>query len=167
MKKLVAIILFILPLLSAGTVDRPSHEIRSMMIYNFIKYIQWPVPPEKIVIGVMGDEEVYNSLYEWYNGQLRGKKEFVIKKCSSVNEVNGCNVVYVGTAATDNFDALKETLSQSPTLLITNEPGMGQKGSAINFVRKKDRQLFELNKKVIEQANLKVSNKLTGLAILI
>ena len=167
MKKLAVMILVSLPLLSAGTINRPSYEIRSMMIYNFIKYIHWPVPKEKIVIGVMGDEEVYNSLYGWYHGQLRGNKEFVIKKCSTINEIGGCNVIYVGTEAVDSFEELKGVLSKSPTLLITNTPGLGQKGSAINFVRKENKQLFELNKRVIEEANLKVSNKLTGLAILI
>lgn len=156
-----------LMVLSEGQAERPSHEVRSMMIYNFIKYIQWPVEAEICTIGVIGDDAVYNSLYNWYNGQLRGNKRFMIKKFDRVDQVGDCDVLYVGAAAADGFGKLKTKLANSPTLIITNKPGLGARGSAINFVRVNNKQLFELNKKVIEKANLKVSNKLTGLAILI
>ena len=57
MKKLV---LFIAILISTASVmaqtEKPMHEIHAQMIYNFIKYIQWPDEAEAgdFVVGVMG-----------------------------------------------------------------------------------------------------------------
>ena len=57
MKKLV---LFVAILVSAASVmaqgEKPMHEIHAQMIYNFIKYIQWPNEAEggEFVVGVLG-----------------------------------------------------------------------------------------------------------------
>jgi hypothetical protein len=54
-----------------------------------------------------------------------------------------------------------------PTLLITEEAGLGAKGSDINFITKDGKLAFELNQAAASKRNLKVSNTLTSMAILI
>ncbi|ELR72698.1 hypothetical protein C900_01077 [Fulvivirga imtechensis AK7] len=148
--------------------NRPLHEIHSMMIYNFIKYIQWPdhSDSEDFVIGVIGDDEVYGTLNAWYGGKLRGNKKFVIRKFSSPGEINGCHILYVAKESSKEFDAIKSKTTSS-TLIITDKPGMGEKGSGINFRTVNNKLAFELNQKAIEQSQLKVSGQLASMAILI
>ena len=44
--------------------ERPTHEIHAAMLYNFIKYIQWPNEGEAgdFVVGVVGEEKVFSTL---------------------------------------------------------------------------------------------------------
>ena len=50
------------------------------------------------VVGVIGDDNVFNTLNTWYNGKTKGSKKYVIKKLASADESSTCQVVYVGKA---------------------------------------------------------------------
>lgn len=147
--------------------DRPIHEIHSMMIYNFVKYIQWPEANQEFVIGVFADDDVYNTLKTWYDGKIRGDKKFIIKQFNSVADVQSCNILYIGSKGSKDFDSIKSKVASSSTLLITDKPGLGSKGSGINFKTVNGKLVFELNQQVVEQANLKVSSQLSAMATII
>lgn len=149
--------------------DRPVHEIHSMMIFNFIKYVQWPGydSSQDFIIGVIGDDNVYNTLNAWYDGKVRGDKKYAVKKFNNVNEITGCHIIYVGKSEGKSFDAINQKITGYPTLTVTDYPGLGEKGSAINFSTVNNKLAFELNQKTIDKANLKVSGQLTAMAILI
>ncbi|MDX1627597.1 MAG: YfiR family protein [Fulvivirga sp.] len=149
--------------------NRPTHELHSMMIYNFLKYIQWPgeLNSGDFVIGVIGDDDVYNTLNTWYGNKTRGDKKLIVKKFNSVGDISKCQLLYVGTSSSGKFDEIKEKTQAFSTLTVTNKNGMGQKGSCINFRVVNNRLKFELNEAAIDQNNLKVSSQLKSMAILI
>ena len=143
--------------------DRPAHEIYSMMMYNFIKYIQWPDNSSEFIIGVIGDDEVFNTLNTWYGGQIRSGKKFIIKRYETIEEVSSSHMLFVNLDQGKSFYALKSKLAGSSTLMITNKPGLAAKGSAINFRTVNNRLSLELNQTAIESANLKISSKLVAM----
>lgn len=149
--------------------DRPTHEIHAAMLYNFIKYVQWPNEGEAgdFVVGVIGDENVFNTLKAWYDGKAKGTKKYVIKKLSSPDEANICQVVYVGKSKNRDFDVIKSSVSGKSILTITDGNGMGEKGSCINFKVIDGKLKFELNQAMVNGSNLKVSTQLSSMAILI
>ena len=77
--------------------DRPMHEVHSMMVYNFTKYVQWPdhAGGGEFVIGVVGNTDIYNTLNGWYGGKPRGTKTYIIKKFNSAADVTECHVLYI------------------------------------------------------------------------
>jgi hypothetical protein len=159
-------------LLFSGSVfaqERPLHEVYSMMVFNFTKYVQWPdhAGSGEFVIGVIGNPEVYNTLNGWYGGKPRGSKTYVIKKFNSAAEVTDCHVVFIDKAKSGEFDAVNNKVKGKGTLLITDKNGLGEKGSGINFKTVDNKLKFELNQKAIEASNLKVSGALSSMAILI
>ncbi len=154
---------------SAFAQERPMHEVYSMMVFNFVKYVQWPdhAGSGEFVIGVVGNTEMYNTLNSWYGGKPRGAKTIVIKKFNSAADVTDCQVVYIDKAKSGEFAAVNDKVKGKGTLVITDKNGLGEKGSAINFKTVDNKMKFELNQKVIEASNLKVSGSLTSMAILI
>lgn len=170
MKKLKALSLALM--LIGGTAfaqDRPMHEVYSMMVYNFTKYVQWPdhTASGEFVIGVVGNVNMYNTLNEWYGGKPRGSKTYVIKRFNSAAEVTDCHVVYIDKSKSGEFDAINAKVQGKGTLVVTDKSGLGEKGSSINFKTVDNKLKFELNQKAVESANLKVSGSLTSMAILI
>jgi hypothetical protein len=164
--------ILIMLLAAASTVsaqERPTHEIHAAMLFNFIKYIQWPNEgdPGEFVVGVIGDDNVYNTLNQWYNGKPKGSKKYVIKKLSSAGESSGCQVIYVGKSKNRDFDDIKSNIDGKSILTITDGSGLGQKGSCINFKVIDGKLKFELNQATVTGANLKVSSQLSSMAILI
>lgn len=149
--------------------ERPIHEVYSMMVFNFTKYVQWPdhTASGEFIIGVVGNENMYKTLSDWYGGKPRGSKTYVIKKFNSAAEVTNCHVVYIDRSKSNEFDAINAKVQGKGTLIVTDKSGLGEKGSAINFKTVDNKLKFELNQKVVESANLKVSGSLTSMAILI
>lgn len=169
MKQKFLIILLVASALGAKAQERPTHEIHAAMLFNFIKYVQWPNEGEagEFVVGVIGDENVFNTLKQWYDGKAKGSKKYVIKKLSSADEATNCQVVYVGKAKNRDFDVIKTSVTGKSVLTITDGNGMGQKGSCINFKVIDGKLKFELNQAMVTGSNLKVSTQLSSMAILI
>ncbi|QOI96207.1 MAG: YfiR family protein [Flammeovirgaceae bacterium] len=170
--KMIKKILFTFLVASATTVfaqERPLHEVYSMMVYNFVKYVQWPDHTEsgEFVIGVIGNNDVFATLNSWYGGKPRGSKTYVIKKFNSAADVADCHVVFIDKSKSGEFEAVNTKVKGKGTLVITDKAGLGEKGSGINFKNIDNKLKFELNQKAIEASNLKVSGSLTSMAILI
>jgi hypothetical protein len=160
-------------LMAAATIataqERPTHEIHAAMLFNFIKYVQWPNEGEggEFVVGVIGDDKVFTTLNQWYNGKAKGSKKYVIKKLSSADESSSCQVVYVGKSKNREFENIKNNIEGKSILTITDGNGLGQKGSCINFKVIDGKLKFELNQATFTGSNLKVSSQLSSMAILI
>jgi hypothetical protein len=154
---------------SAFSQDRPMHEVHSMMVFNFTKYVQWPdhATTGEFIIGVVGNNEMFNTLNGWYGGKPRGSKTYIIKKFNSAADVTDCHVLYIDKSKSGEFDNVNDKLKGKGTLIITDKSGLGEKGSSINFKTVDNKLKFELNQKAIEASNLKVSGALSSMAILI
>lgn len=164
-----ALVSFVLVSHFAFAQDRPLHEIHTMMVFNFTKYVQWPDQdqPGEFIIGVVGNEDVFKTLSTWYTGKTKGHKTYVIKKFANAAEVTDCSVVYIDKSKSGEFEAINSKVKGKGTLIVTDRHGLGAKGSCINFKTVDEKLRIELNQKAIETANLKVSSALTSMAILI
>lgn len=165
----VLVVLFIFGSSTIFAQDRPMHEVYSMMVYNFIKYVQWPDHAEsgEFVIGVVGNADLFTTLNTWYGGKPRGGKTYVIKKFNSAAEVANCHVVFIDKSKSGEFEAVNNKVKGKGTLVITDKAGLGEKGSGINFKSVDNKLKFELNQRAMEASNLKVSGALSSMAILI
>lgn len=171
MKRIKALAIVALVAMSSSTFaqERPLHEVYSMMVFNFVRYVQWPdhTTSGEFVIGVVGNGDVYNTLNTWYGGKPRGTKTYVIKKFASANDVTDCHVVFIDKSKSGEFEDINNKVKGKGTLVITDKNGLGEKGSAINFKTVDNKLKFELNQKALDASNLKVSGALSSMAILI
>jgi len=154
---------------AAFSQERPLHEVYSMMVFNFVKYVQWPTNDNsrEFVIGVVGNTEIYNTLTTWYGGKAKGTKTYLIKKFNNASEVTDCQVIFIDKTKSNEFDAVNNKVRGKGTLVVTDRNGLGSRGSCINFKTENDKLRFELNQQAIEASNLKVAGSLTSMAILI
>ncbi|MFM7429323.1 MAG: YfiR family protein [Flammeovirgaceae bacterium] len=170
MKKFVFLGLFVLVAFAGfSQAEKPMYEIHAQMIYNFLKYVQWPNDAEggEFVLGVIGEDDVYNILKTYYEGKPKGSKKFAIKKLSSPDEAAYCSVVYIGKNKGSQFDAVRNAASGKPILTITDSANLGKKGSCINFKVIDGKLKFELNQASITASTLKVASQLSSMAILL
>ncbi len=152
---------------NSSTTSLPEHELHAMMVYNFIKHFKWPNEKEEFVIGVMGDDKVFNALNTWYGDRMRMGKKVKVVKFPYLTDLSTCNILYLGSDAIGFFESVRNKIADRPTLFVTAGAGLGEKGSSINFRNDENKLKFELNQKAIDRANLKVSVRLTSLAILV
>lgn len=170
--KRILVLFFAVTVLSTtvqGQANRPLHEIYAMMVFNFTRYVQWPDQSSggEFVIGVIGNNDVYKTLNEWYGGKPKDGKTFAVKFFKSSSDLTECHVVFIDKTKSGEFDAVQTKVQGKGTLVITDRNGLGERGSAINFKTVDNKLRFELNQKAIEASKLKVSGALSSMAILI
>jgi len=146
-----------------------DYRIHSVFIYNFTKYIQWPSSDQNgdFVIGVLGNSPMVASLEKLAAERKIGTRSMVVKKFSSVDQISKCHMLFIPDRQSGDLEAAIAKISGQSTLVMTERSGLGMKGSGINFITVDGKQKFELNKAATEKAQLKVSNELTSLAIVI
>lgn len=168
MKKIFLAVFMFITSIAAFSQERPIHEIHAAMLYNFIKYVQWPDESTggEFIVGVLGDDNVFNTL-KLYDGKPKGGKKIVIKKLGSAGEASDCQVVYLGKSKNKDFETIKNSITGKSVLTVTDGNGLGAKGSCINFKIIDGKLKFELNQNVVTGSNLKISGQLTSMAILI
>lgn len=169
MKRISFAVLVICGFAASAQTEKPMHEIHAQMIYNFIKYIQWPndTEPGEFVVGIIGEDDVFNYLKGYYDGKPKGAKKYSIRKLSSAEESAVCSVVYIGKNKSGQFEKIKNTVTGKPVLTITDSFNLGKKGSCINFKVLDGKLKFELNQASVTASTLKVASQLSSMAIVL
>ncbi len=146
-----------------------KEKIQTSYIYNFTSYISWPEAEKSgdFIIGVLGNGPIQNELNTLALTKKVITQAIVIKNFSSARDIEKCQILIITESKSSQLSEVITKLSGTPTLVITESPGLASKGSGINFVMKEGKMLFELNKGRIEKNGLKINTKLTALAVLV
>ena len=154
--------------MGASQAQTQPHELQCMMMLSFLKYIHWPSDEtqSQVVIGVYGDDDIYEFLGEKYHQTTRYGKKVLVKYVKNNVDISDCNLLYLGESKSEEFEKIHNNIDGVPILLITSSDGLGEKGSCINFTKVGNKIRFELNEEALSNLNLKVSSRLTNLAIL-
>lgn len=170
MKKLLIFILLAFNFGLNAQTERPIHEIHASFIFNLTKYIVWPNEQNgnsNFVIGVWGDNELFQSTNTWYNGKMKSNKKITVKDIKNIDEVYGCDLLYLGKSKINKFEEIKIAISGQPILLVTDQVGYGKKGATVNLPLYDDKIKIELNMTSLSAASFKVSTSLSTISKII
>jgi hypothetical protein len=156
--------------LSAGLTHAQNYKQYPLFIYSFTRYIQWPeaYTTGDFQILVYGESPIIEELNTMAQAKKMGDSRTIkVSKINGLSEIRKCNILFVPSGKSNELEGILAKVSSQPILVITEEPGTGQKGSCINFITKDGKLAFELNQSALNKQNLKVSNELAKLAIMI
>ena len=163
---LVGLLMMIVSFQSARAQKQKYH---SMFIYNFTRYVKWPDAQSSgtFVIGVLGNSAIQKELETMATTKRVNGMSIEVKNFSTIEEIHNCHILYVSTSETDKMEQVVSSTQNQSILIVTDNPGMAEKGASINFVEVDGKIKFELNQQNIQTRGLKVASSLTSLAILV
>jgi hypothetical protein len=155
--------------LNTSQAQTTDYRFHTVFIYNFTKYIQWPNQQQAgdFVIGVLGSSAISAELEKMAANKTVGSQRIVVKKFKSAAEASDCHILFLPNTGNYNFEDLQRKFKGKPTLLITEKPGLAEKGSGINFIIQDNKWKFELNEAATQSSGLKISKELSKLAIMV
>jgi hypothetical protein len=141
-------------------------QAQSLFIYNFSRLIQWPAGNQagEFVIGVMGNDNLYNSLNTYVANKKVGTQPIVIKKFDNPESLTRCHILFVGNSKVSAFNDVLTRVRGTNSLIITEKKGMINMGSAIDFFMDQDKLKFVINSENAQKYNLTVSKSLEDMA---
>lgn len=152
-----------------STAFSQTYKSYSIYIYSFTRHIMWPETEAQgnFEIHVLGECPIMEELQVLADTKKVGERPIQVAQINSINEIRKCHILFVPAERSAELDGIISKINGGSTLIVTEQPGLGVKGSHINFVRKDGKLVFELNQNAASKNNLKVSSLLTSLAILI
>ena len=162
MKNRIIITLILMAALCWFTKSANAQEAKfyALFVAKFSDYIQWPNAKPPIIIGVYRNQEIISEL----EGFTSKKQNIQIATINSVQEVNKCQIVFLGDAKKNEFESIRASIDKKEILLVTENEAFAERGAAISFYLDGTKLRFKLNRQTIETQNLKVSGSLLSLA---
>lgn len=162
-------ILIFVALIGFHLANAQNYNLHPLYIYSFTRYVQWPDAYNQgdFEILVLGDSPITEELNKMAQVKKVGDRTIRVTKIPAMSAFKKCNILFVPSKKSGELADILAKVSGQPVLVITEDTGMGAKGSNINFVLKDGKLAFELNQSACNKQGLKVSNELTRLAIVI
>jgi hypothetical protein len=160
------VIAFLLSTLCARAQMSSYEELQAAYIFNFAKYVKWPVENESFIIGVYGEEVISEVWENTLSGKKVAGKEIELKAITSMDRADECNIIYLPESQSRNIAELIEKCSGKSILIVT-EADLIKKGATISFIIEDDKLRFKLKKASLLQAGLHATEGLLNLAIIL
>jgi hypothetical protein len=145
---------------SFASINAQDERFKAIFIYNFTKYINWPVSQGNFVINVLGNDAIISEIGEIATKKTVGNSKIDIIKVLSVSEIKKCQILFVSSSKMDLLSQVIQLARGKNILVITEKPNACKDGSCINFLSRDGKLTFEISKSNIESCGLQVSTDL-------
>ena len=162
-------VLFVLLSLTLSVANAQNYKLHTVFIYSFTRYVIWPEAYNQgdFEILVLGDSPIVGALDEMAKAKKVGERPIKVTRINNPSEIRKCNILFIPASKSTQLPDVMSKVANQSILVITEEPGLGAKGSVINFIMKEGKLAFELNQSAVAKQNFKIANELSRLAILI
>lgn len=151
---------------AAETLQLQEQEIKAGLLYNFLKYTEWPALSSSLVVCVYG-EDPFGGYLQPINGRSVNQHEIALRAVHAVGETGACQLLFVNAAEKEHWPELQRFLFGKPVLTVSDFEGFAGSGGMIEFGRKNDHISVELNIEAVTAAHLQVGDRLLKLVTVV
>ena len=141
--------------------------VKAAYLFRFASYVEWPEAARgepEFVIGVVGAEDVAVHLEHLLNGMSVGGKPAKVRRVSTVAQLQGVHILYVGARVFRSSRPLRAHARQKPILIVTDASEGLEGGGVINFIEVNRNLRFEISLEAAERSQLKIDSALLSVA---
>jgi hypothetical protein len=154
----------------AQTVAFTEYQIKAAFLFNFANFVEWPdsafeSPQSPVVIGVLGDCPFGSTLEAAVEGETINKRPIAIKRSRQLEELRRCHILFISRSERARLPHVLAHVRDWPVLTVCELDRFAQQGGMIGFVIRDNKVRFEANLDAAERAGLKISAKLSKLAV--
>jgi hypothetical protein len=144
-------------------------EVQAAYLHKFTGYVDWPTTAlpsasSPMLIGVVGSERMYELLGALSRGRLVQGRPVEVRHLASTDQVSTVQLVFVGQQAWRELPAWASAAKGRAVLVATDAPHGVDHGATLGFVQSGNRVRFEASLPAAEQAGIKLSSRLLGVA---
>ena len=146
-----------------------EYQVKALFLLNFIKYVDWPSdalagPNDPIVIGTIGQNDLYDELQHAAAGKTINGRALVIKHFADGDDLRPCAILFISSSEDSRLGKIMAQTGGSPILTVGEDDDFLQKGGIINLDLKDSKIHLEVNLKAARQVNLEISSRLLSVA---
>jgi hypothetical protein len=152
-----------------GETQLSEYQVKAAFLYKFATYVRWPATSSAemdapFVIGIIGKDPFGHMLDAVIDSQSIHGRAVVVKRLVRPEEALRCHLLFVGSSERGALRKILGTLNGAPVLTVGDMDRFAEQGGMINLTTEENHIRFEINKRAIDRAGLKVASQLLGLA---
>jgi hypothetical protein len=149
-----------------------EYQLKAAFLYNFAKFVEWPSSgfasaSSPLQICVLGQDPFGQELHAITQDKTVNGRRLEVQDVADAQQARSCHILFIAASEKTRVEVILNSLRGTSVLTIGDTKGFTDRGGMINFVLDNDRVKFEVNQKAAEEAGLKISSKLLGVARLV
>jgi len=156
------------PAAHAQAIQLVEQEIKAALLYNFMKYTDWPADgaPEMnapMIVCLFGGDP-FNGRLQPMVGRTVNQHVIELRELHTIDGLRMCSLVFVHADARAQWPALRMALAEKAMLTVSDFEGFADSGGMIEFTRMKSRIAVKIDTNAVTAARLQVQERLQRLA---
>jgi hypothetical protein len=143
-----------------------EQQIKAGLLYNFLKYTQWPEKKTLVTVCVFGDDPFEGYLKPMV-GRSVNQREITLRFIHTIEEVDTCDLLYINAKERKQWPTLQKSLVEKSVLTVSDFDGFAASGGMIEFGKKEEHVDASLNIDAITAAHLQVQDRLLKLVTVV
>lgn len=146
-----------------------EYGVKAAFIFHFAQLVDWPPETQtstdnSLVLCTLGEDPFQGTLEGTVAGKAIGNRIVRIRHLGEPQDMQACQIVFLGKAQSKRIPMLVTTLHNAPVLTVGETAGFLDAGGMIRFLLEEDRVRFDINLNAAESARLKIGSRLLILA---
>lgn len=152
--------------LGLDTQDTPDVAVKAALIFNFVKFTEWPAVPvgQPFVVCIVGDDRLAAAFVETVRGKTINGRSLELGRPGDSAAWLACHVLFIAATQTRQSAGGLLGIKTAPVLTVSDRQGFAQAGGIIELYVEGGRMRFAINVDAAERAGLHLSSRLLGLA---
>jgi hypothetical protein len=139
-------------------------QVKAAFIFNFAKFVQWPVEAGALVIGVVGNDGLAQAVMRAVEGRTISGRAIEVRRLLATDSPRGCHVLHISNLTDHDTSALL-VQAQGPVLTIGETPRFLRDGGMVRMFVEDRRMRFQINRGQTDAVGLRISAQLLSLAV--
>ncbi len=144
-----------------------EEKIKSGLIYNFLKYTDWPkesaAPNKRLQVCLVGAAPVDQYLYP-LKGRIAGQRGIDVKQVSAPVKSGACDLLFIHRDRESAVGEIIQNLKGQPVLTVSDISGFASAGGMVEFSMQDNHVGFLVNRQAVASAGLRVEDRLLKLS---
>jgi hypothetical protein len=174
LRNLLFLALFLLPhgvQAEEGKLQLAEQKIKAGLLYNFLKYTDWPSGAEAdkdnlIHVCLFGNGS-FKDYLQPMNGRSVNQKEIAVRAIGAVSEAAHCHLVFIEAPEKARWPQMRDALAGKNVLTVGDFSGFARDGGMIEFTHARKHMRVDLNLKALESAKLRMQDRLLHLVAMV
>jgi len=173
LRTLLALLVLLLHPLALITADAQSdsseYQLKAAFIFHFAQLVDWPaeaVGPgnRPLILCTAGEDTPSGVLEATVQGKQIGSHPLEVRHLQEKDSSSGCHLLFIVGRDKRRVPAILAGLNNAPILTVGESDDFVQQGGMIGFCLQESKIRFDINLKVAQRANLRISSRLLLLA---
>ncbi|MFZ0639613.1 MAG: YfiR family protein [Candidatus Acidiferrales bacterium] len=155
------------PVLAQSKAD--EYRLKAAFLFHFTQLVDWPPDAfgndsDPVTLCTVGEDPFHGDLDAAVVGKTMGARPLRVRHFKQPEDIQGCQLLFVGNRDSARTSALLAGLKDSPVLTVGETDDFVKEGGMIGFFIENDKIRFDINLQSAEHAKLRISSRLLLLA---